>query len=157
MCRGALCFYWPEHNACCRPVRKLSQPPFSRCCHLPKPCIPQSTAPASRVTPHCYLNNPPRPTNLHDRTPPTCTTAPCASTRPAPPLPQDLIARLEGQGFSAAVAAWAAMNLVPFNGDSSKLVWGFDLDGISQMYRCVRVGSGRRFKPVCVCGWSCVR
>lgn len=53
------------------------------------------------------------------------------------PIPsrQALISQLESQGFSNAVAVWAAMNLTPFNGDSSKLTWSFDLEGISQMYR----------------------
>lgn len=54
-----------------------------------------------------------------------------------PPSLQHLIGRLQEQGFSQAVAAWAAMNLTPFNGDPGRLTWGFDLEGIAQMYRCV--------------------
>lgn len=61
------------------------------------------------------------------------------------PLPsrQALISRLEEQGFSTAVATWAAMNLTPFQGDPSSLVWGFDLNGIAEMYRWAW-GPGRR-------------
>ncbi|GAB4813895.1 hypothetical protein N2152v2_000941 [Parachlorella kessleri] len=53
------------------------------------------------------------------------------------PLPSRaaLISQLEEQGFSTGVAAWAATNLQPFQGDPGKLTWGFDLEGIHEMYR----------------------
>lgn len=42
---------------------------------------------------------------------------------------------LEGRGFSPAVAAWAATNLAPAAGGGPGLAWGFDLAGISDMYK----------------------
>jgi len=55
------------------------------------------------------------------------------------PLPQpsrsDLASRLTGAGFSTGVARWAATNLRPAVGtDQGRLVWGFDLAGIKDMY-----------------------
>lgn len=59
------------------------------------------------------------------------------STLQRVPLPvpnrQWLISHLEGAGFSRQVAAWAATNLAPL--PSGGLGWGFDLAGISQMFR----------------------
>jgi len=48
-----------------------------------------------------------------------------------------LVSRLEQAGFSPPIASWAALNLTPFDPDnrSRGLVWSFNLDGISQMYR----------------------
>ncbi len=53
------------------------------------------------------------------------------------PLPSrsDLAARLAAVGFSTGVARWAATNLRPAaGGDQTRLVWGFDLGGIRDMY-----------------------
>lgn len=44
-----------------------------------------------------------------------------------------LISFLEGRGFSAGVATWAASSLVSAPGGG--LVWSFDLPGIAQMYK----------------------
>lgn len=44
-------------------------------------------------------------------------------------------AHLERAGFPPHVAAWAAQNLAPDG--RGRLCWGFDLDGIEQMYRWV--------------------
>lgn len=46
-----------------------------------------------------------------------------------------LATRLERAGFSAPIATWAATNLAPIDGDTSRWSWSFDLEGIAHMYR----------------------
>jgi len=58
------------------------------------------------------------------------------------PLPSRMhcVDALLAQGFSEGVARWVATNLRPIDGRfSSKLVWAFGLDGISEMYASYEV------------------
>ncbi len=51
---------------------------------------------------------------------------------------QQLYDYLDKKGISQHVALWLGSNLVADNGDSSRLVWTFNVQGASAMYNSYR-------------------